>query len=106
MKVFFTALLLFLSLYSQANGMSEYTQKLKETLSEELLEIDGQLSSLKCINHFVGVLCYSTLEFEQNDSLSCKETYYFLGFGEKVYQRLCSTCWFNDGEDIFKPTCD
>lgn len=102
MKAFVATILFSISLFSQANVMDDMTQNLRSTLETELAEFDGEVSSLKCHNTFVGIVCPGTLTF---DNSKCEETYYYLGFGEKVYQRLCSTCWFNEGSDIYKPSC-
>lgn len=105
MKILVATLLITLSFVTHANVMSDYTDHLTETVNLELLENAGEVTSMKCLNHFVGVLCYSGVAFEEASQSSCKETYYYLGFGEKVYQRLCSTCWFTKGEEIHKPHC-
>ncbi len=106
MKKLITVSLILMSALTFANVMDDYAKNLESILNAELLESQGQVSSLKCINHFVGVLCPGQIEFKEDPQLNCEETYYYLGFGEKVYQRLCSTCWFAEGEEIFKPTCD
>lgn len=102
MKLVVAAIILSFSLLSHANVIEEMTENLRETLSAELSELDGDVSSLKCTNTFVGVVCPSVLEFPQE---KCEETYYYLGFGLKVYERLCSTCSFNRGKEIYRSTC-
>ena|GEM_PF-4749200 len=107
MKILITALMMSLTFLSHANVSSEIVNDLEDTINTELLESNGKISSLKCINHFVGILCYSTLEFtsRKESPYTCEETYYYLGFGQKVYERLCSNCWFSEGEEIFNPSC-
>ncbi|MCF8060357.1 MAG: hypothetical protein K9K67_13735 [Bacteriovoracaceae bacterium] len=105
MKALFIVLIFSLSLISHASVMSEYAKQIKDTINIELQELEGQVSTIKCVNHFVGVICYSTIEVNELPGTTCEETYYYFGFGEKVYERLCSTCWFSEGEDIFKPFC-
>ena len=100
------ASLIFLTTFSvQASVMSEYAESLEMTLNQELVELSGEVTSLNCINHFVGVLCYGKLSIEESNSFTCEETYYYLGFGEKLYERLCSTCSFTQGEEIHRTSC-
>jgi hypothetical protein len=105
MKKAVAALLLSVTFFTHANVMNEYEVSLEDTLNVELNGVNGEVTSMECINHFVGVVCYSTLEFVDQVQSRCEETYYYLGFGEKVYERLCSTCWFNQGEEIHRPIC-
>lgn len=114
MKSLITSLSLVISFTVTANVSSDITNGLKDTLNEELFESDGKVKSLKCYNTFSGVFCYSTLEFidigsfesgHNGSSYTCDETYYYLGFEQKMYVTLCSTCWYNNEEDFYSKSC-
>ncbi len=106
MKTLAIILLTFLTPPTFANISGEIVADITETINYEFSGASGAVTSMKCINHFVGILCYGSLEFSEEETYTCEETYYYLGFGQMTYKRLCSNCWFNeDDADIFKPSC-
>lgn len=114
MKNMITLFAFLLSISLSANVSSAILNDLKTELNNELYESDGQVKSLQCDNTFSGVFCYSTLQFidtgsfesgNNGSSYSCEEIYYYLGFGQKKYETLCSNCWYNESESYYKNDC-
>ena len=115
MKILITLFALMLTLCSQANVSTVMVDDLEDTLNAELYDSDGEVATIVCRNSYVGIICEATLEFidmasfqsvNRATSYKCDETYLYLGFENKKYVTLCSTCWYNEELDIYRQSCN